>query len=59
MIQQSHSGHIQLPPPKKKKKVIQKDTWNPMFIASLFNCPSTNELLKRYHKYIQWNTTQP
>ena len=41
---------------KKKKTLIQKDTWTPMFIAALFTigkiwkqpkCPSTDEWIKK------------
>jgi len=52
-----------------KKKLIQKDTCTPMFIAALFTisktweqprCPSTDEWIKkRCGMYIQRDTTQP
>ena len=51
-----------------EKTIIQKDTCTPMFIAALFitartwkqpKCPSTDEWIKRYATYIQWNITQP
>ena len=51
-----------------EKTIVQKDTCTPMFIAVLFTiaktwkqpkCPSTEERLRRYCTYTQWNITQP
>lgn len=48
--------------------IIQKDTCTPVFIAALFTVaktwnqpkrPSTDEWIKRWYIYTQWNTTQP
>ena len=48
--------------------IIWKDTCTPLFIAAIFTitrtwkhckCPLTEEWIKRYSKYIQWNTSQP
>ena len=51
------------------KTIIQKDTYTPMFIATLLiiaktwkqpECPSTDEWKKKmWYIYIQWNITQP
>ena len=50
------------------KTVIQKDTRTFMFTAMLFTtakiwkeskCPSTDEWIKMWYIYTQWNTTQP
>ena len=49
------------------KAIIQKDTGTPMFTAALFTvantwtqlkCLSTDEWIKTFGTYIQWNTTQ-
>ena len=50
------------------KTIIQKDTCTPMFIAALFTiaktqkqckCPLTDEWIKVWYIYIQWNIAQP
>ena len=51
-----------------EKTIIQKDAWTPLFIATLFTitktlkqpkCPSTEECIKMWYIYTQWNITQP
>ena len=48
--------------------IIEKDTCTSVFIAALFTiartwkqtrCPSTDEWVKKYGTYAQWNITQP
>ena len=50
------------------KTTIQKNTCNCMFTEALFTiaemqkqpkCLSTDERIKKYHTYIQWNPIQP
>ena len=57
MFQQSHSW---VPGVYLDKTIIQKDTWTPMFIATLFiiakiwkqtKCPLTDEWLKMWYIY--------
>ena len=47
---------------------IEKDICIPLFITALFamarswkqpRCPSTDEWVKKYGTYAQWNITQP
>ena len=51
-----------------EKTIIQKETCTQMFIALLFmiartrmppRCPSTDEQIKKFGIYVQWNITQP
>ena len=51
-----------------EKTMTRKDTCTPMFIAALFtiaktwkqsNCPSTEEWIKMWYIYTQWNIAQP
>ena len=46
----------------------ERDTFIPLFIAALFaigrtwkqpRCPSTDEWIKKYGTYTQWNVAQP
>ena len=52
-----------------EKNMVQKDTCVPVFTVALFTilktktwkqpkCPSTEDWIKRYGTYIQWNITQ-
>ena len=51
-----------------EKTIIHKETCTTMFIAALFTiartwkppkCPSTDEWIKKFCTYIQWNVVQP
>ena len=51
-----------------EKTITEKDTGTPVFIAAVFTiartwkqprCPLTDEWIKKYGTYIQWNITQP
>ena len=61
MTLQFHSWYIT----KRKKKLIQKDTFTLLFIAALFTiaelwkqpkCPSTDEWIKMWYMHIHMNT---
>ena len=63
MTQQSHYWAIYT-----EKIITEKDTCIPLFTAALFTtartwkqprCPLTDEWIKKYGTYIQWNITQP